>query len=174
MKTPENKSLDEIKDPLKKAKLTGIQEVAYDLDAQLVEARTNVAQCRSEARVVNVVAMKILEECAKITKGLKDGLFTKEETRVRVDQTKKLIDVIQSYREERVAESRNSAVKLEALERAHAAVTSRFDQEARQAERWQRIHEEDEAREAANAKAAAAAKKAAKKKVTKKKRGAKR
>lgn len=141
----ENKTLEEIKDPARRAKLAGIQEVVFDLDEQLAEARTQLAIRRSESHAIVNVANNLLEEMKRITDGLKNGIYSKEETKVRVDQTRKITDLLNDMKNESSSSTRTLANRIEGLESAVSAASKRFESEALKAERYQRQAEEDAA-----------------------------
>jgi uncharacterized coiled-coil DUF342 family protein len=147
----ENKTLEEITDPARRAKLEGIQEVSFDLDEQLVAARRQLALNRNEAHAISKIAEALLGECMRITNDLKNGIYSKEETTVRVDQTKKIIEQLDKLKDESSSSTRTLSHKIEGLEAAIKSVAERFENEARKAERYQRQEEEDAAEAALRA-----------------------
>jgi hypothetical protein len=140
----QNESINEIKEPTARGKLAGLQEMVWELDQAVLEARGSVREKNGVVSASDVIAKRLQQECLVINKKLDDELIPKEEARIRVNQTEALVAIVRSIAEQNRADMNALRGKIEGLQLAATKAGERFKNEAAKYERHQRMEAEEE------------------------------
>lgn len=146
-------NLDEITDPLTKAKLAGIQESVYSVDAEIVVAKKNIDEKRGVIAAAELIAKRLAEETLPIQKAADSEAMDRAEAKIRIEVVQKLAEIVRNI----AAENRSDLIlirgQLMGMERATKAMEGRFTGEVGKYERWKRMQAEDSAERDARSKA---------------------
>lgn len=148
MEVVSNKSLQEIKEPGARAKLEGIQEVSFDIDAEIASARENVGTEKMMVTAINQVATRVFGEAQAIQVAVDRGTMAPEEAKIRMEQTQRITSSIKTFEAECRAEALKAQGKLMGLEQLVLKIGKRFDDTVLKYERHQRMEAEDAEQEA--------------------------
>jgi len=154
---PTNETLEEIQDAPTKFKLTGIQEVVFDIDATILETKKALSMKRGIVDATNIIAARLHQERLPIQKMADEEKMAFEEAKARIDQTNKLVSIVQAIGEENKIDLNVIRGKIEGLEHAVKVSEQRFKNEHAKYERWRRIEEEEAEDDPLGRKAAEAA-----------------
>jgi len=148
MEAANNKSLQEIKEPGTRAKLEGIQEVSFDIDAEIASTRKDVDTKKMMVTAINQVANRVFGEAQAIQSAVDKGTMAPEEAKIRMEQTQRITTNIKSFEAECRAEALKAQGKLMGLEQLTLKIGKRFDDTVLKYERHQRMEAEDAEQEA--------------------------
>ena len=154
-------NLDEIADPVTKAKLAGIQESVYSVDAEIVAVKKGIDEKRGVIAAADLIARRLLDEALPIQKAADEERMEMAEAKIRIEVIQRLAEIVRNI----ATENRNDLIlvrgQVMGLERAAKAMEGRFTGEVGKYERWKRMQAEDvaekEARSAATEDAQGAA-----------------
>lgn len=140
-----NESLNEIENPETRARLTGIQEVVLDFDQEVRSLEKQELERKALSGACASIGQRLLQECAAINKKIDEGLLPVEEARIRMDQAKRMVEVVRSIE----ADSRKDLFvlqgKISGLRAAAERAAKRFDETVQKYERHKRMEAEDRA-----------------------------
>jgi hypothetical protein len=138
-------NLEEITDQIAKAKLTGIQESVYSVDAEIVAIKKNIDEKRGVIAAADLIAKRLLEETLPVQKAADEERMEMPEAKIRIEVIQKLSEIVRNI----AIENRNDLILIRGqvmgLERAAKAMEARFAGEVGKYERWKRIQAEDAA-----------------------------
>jgi hypothetical protein len=142
--TPINNSLDEVTDPIARAKLSGIQETVFGVSAMIIQSRKSIDEKRGVIAAADAIAQRVIDECVPLSKAAGEEKLDKDEAKIRIDTTQKLAAIIRGM----AAENRKELVHLQGqivgLERAAKSAEEHFNSETAKFQRYQRMEAEDE------------------------------
>lgn len=141
-------NLDEITDPVTKAKLAGIQESVYSVDAEIVAVKKGIDEKRGVIAAAELIAKRLAEETLPIQKAADSEAMDRAEAKIRIEVVQKLAEIVRNI----AAENRSDLIlirgQLMGMERATKAMEGRFTGEVGKYERWKRMQAEDAAEKA--------------------------
>lgn len=151
--TQNHDNLDEITDPVTKAKLAGIQESVYSVDAEIVAVKKGIDEKRGVIAAAELIAKRLAEETLPIQKAADSEVMDRAEAKIRIEVVQKLAEIVRNI----AAENRSDLIlirgQLMGMERATKAMEGRFTGEVGKYERWKRMQAEDAAEKEARSKA---------------------
>lgn len=145
----ENKTLEEIKDPVARAKLQGYQEAAFSIDEGLIQTRKSIDEKRGVISAAMVISQRLMLECGPINKAVEDGELDSDVAKTRNKQIVACVNIVNDM----VTENQKDLVSMQGqvvgMENAHKRIEKKFKETAAKYERWQRVQEEEAAEKAA-------------------------
>lgn len=160
--------LDEVKDPVSRAKLEGIQQSSQAIDLEIVKARKALDATRALAGATDLIAKRLFQECGPIKDAVAADQMASEEAKIRIEVITSNIQVVQGMQ----ADARNDIATqlgvLNGLDRAQKITEEKFNVEAQKYERWERIQAEEAAEDALAAADEASSRPVSKKRAHKK------
>jgi hypothetical protein len=141
--------LDEIQDPVCRAKLKGIQESSYAMDEEIVAIRNAISEKRGVVKACDVIAARILQELNPLSKKIDDGEMEHDEAKIRSDQIKKLATVVSEIGDNNRNDYINLKGQIDGINRVSKLLEGKFNTEAAKYERQQRMLAEDDEEKAA-------------------------
>lgn len=144
----DNQSLDEVKHPETKGKLTGLQELVFDVDKEILQGRQALTEKKAHVSAAEMFSQRLLSECSAIQNQIDEKKITLEEGKQQMAGMKRAIDVSRGFVQDNKSEFLKIQGKLLGLERAVQLTEARFNGEKGKYERWQRIEAEETAERA--------------------------
>ncbi len=142
--------LDEVKDPVSKAKLEGIQQSSQLIDRQIIEARKSLGSSSAMATATDLIAKRLMQECAPIKTAVEADKMDTSEAKIRIDVIKSNADIVRGILEDSRKDIATQTGVIKGLQLAQKTTEDSFNAEALKYERWERIQaEEEEASKAA-------------------------
>jgi len=138
-----NQSLEEVKHPETRAKLTGIQEVVLDFDQDIQTTEKMISEKKGNGSSASMIAQRLIQECAAINKKIDEGVMTVEEGRVRMDQGKRMVEVVRSVETDSRRELFILQGRISGLKAAAELAAKRFTDTVQKYQRHERMEEED-------------------------------
>jgi len=142
--TQDYNHLNEIDDPIGRARLKGIQESSYALDDEIVKVRQSVQEKQGVVQACSLLAARVLQECQVLAKAWEEGGMEHDESKIRADQTKKIANIITQIGQTNRNDLNSLRGQIEGINRVQKLLEGRFNDEVRKIERQARM-EEDEA-----------------------------
>jgi hypothetical protein len=138
-----NQSLEEVRHPETRARLTGIQEVVLDFDQEVQNTERLIIEKKGVGSSTATIAQRLLQECAAINKKIDDGVVTVEEGRIRMDQAKRMVEVVRSVEMDSRRELSILQGRVSGLKAAADLASKRFNDTALKYERHERMEQEE-------------------------------
>lgn len=138
-----NETISEIGNPKSEAKLTGIQEVVFQVDQEIIANRKAIDERRGVVSAAQQIANRVRQEIDKIAGLVHAEELDHEEGKIRSEQTKAIVGVIDEIARNNSGDLTTLIGKLQGLERANELAASRFDAEVLKNERRARMDAED-------------------------------
>jgi hypothetical protein len=139
-----NETLNEVTDPKTRGKLTGLQEVVFDVDAEVNRLQQAINAQKALVDASEAIAKRMKDEYKVITAKMDNDEIDHREAKVRMDQAKKMVKAINDAK----AESEKDLAKMEGqmvgLRKASGYGAKRFEDAKLKWERQKRTFEEDE------------------------------
>ena len=139
--------LDEVKDPVSRSKLIGIQEGSYALDEELKVAQRQVHEKRGAATALNQFIPRLLGAISSISKAIhnedEDAPEVKE-AKIRIAQINNLIGMVTEAAGDAQADVSKMIGQVAGIERSQGVLQKKFDENALKIDRWERELEGDE------------------------------
>lgn len=139
-----NDSLDEIADPVAKAKLAGIQEAVFGIDALILQIRKTLDEKRGVIAASDAIAKRLMDECLPYQKAVEEEKIDKDEAKLRIDTISRMSGIVRDI----AAENRRDLIhfqgQLAGLDKAAKSAEEKFNGETLKYQRWQRIQEEED------------------------------
>jgi hypothetical protein len=142
-------NLDEVTDPVTRAKLAGIQESVYSVDAEIVTAKKGIDEKRGVIAAADLIAKRLLDEMAPIQKAADAETMVVAEAKIRIEMVQKLAEIVRNIANENRRDYTLIQGQVMGLEKAAKAMEARFTGEVGKYERWKRMQSEDAAEKAA-------------------------
>lgn len=143
MENPTNKTLDEVKEPGTRGKLEGFQEVSFDVDTEIKNVKRDIEARKVTAQVANLLGARIFGEAQFIQGQVDKSAMLPDEAKIRMDQTRKITDMVRTFEGEMKAEAIKLSGKLSGLEQTSQLLSKRFTDTSLKYERHQRMEAED-------------------------------
>lgn len=143
MENPTNKTLDEVKEPGTRGKLEGFQEMSFDIDTEIKTTKRDIEARKVTAQVANLLGARIFGEAQYIQGQVDKSAMLPEEAKIRMDQTRKITDMVRTFEGEMKAEAIKLSGKLSGLEHTSQLLGKRFSDTTAKYERHQRMEAED-------------------------------
>jgi hypothetical protein len=143
MMTLSNETLAEIKDPVSRSKLDGIQEAVYATDNEILKAHKELDHRRGVAEAAKLMAARMVQECNPINKLVDDEEMEPAEAKIRIDTIMKMSELCTSISNEAVENVITLKGQIQGLERAVKSISAKFAETAAKYERWQRVQDEE-------------------------------
>jgi hypothetical protein len=138
-----NPTLDEVLDPVARAKLAGIQETVTDVDRLLLSVRKSIDEKRGVIAAADAITKRVIDECAPIAKEVDAEKMDKEEGRHRIETIQKIAKMVRTIAEENKRDLVNLQGQVVGLEKVTKVATERFNGENMKYQRWQRMQAEE-------------------------------
>jgi hypothetical protein len=140
-----NESLDQINDPVVRAKLAGIQEAVFGIDGDIIQMRRTIEQKQGVIQAAEIIASRLFEECKPIQAAVDAEKMEADEAKIRIEVIQKLVQIVRNIGSENKADLLGLRGQIQGMERAVKRTEERFNGEVTKYERWQRIQAEDAA-----------------------------
>jgi hypothetical protein len=138
-----NQSLEEVKHPETRARLTGIQEVVLDFDQDIQTTEKMLVEKKGTGNSAAAIAQRLIQECAAINKKIDEGVMTVEEGRIRMDQGKRMVEVVRSVETDSRRELFILQGRIGGLKAAAELASKRFTDTVQKYERHERMEQEE-------------------------------
>lgn len=138
-----NQSLEEIRNPEVRARLTGIQEVVLDFDQDVQTTERLILEKKGVGSSAVAIAQRLVQECAAINKKIEDGVMPIEEGRVRMDQAKRMVEVVRAVEVDSRRELSLLQGRVSGLKAAAELAAKRFNDTVLKHERHERMEQEE-------------------------------
>lgn len=140
-----NESLNEVSHPETRARLTGIQEVVLDFDHEVKSLEKQELERKALLNASAFIAQRLVQECAQMNKRIDDGTLPVEEGRIRIDQSRRMVEVVKTVEGDNRKELFVLQGRISGLRSAAEKAAKRFDETVQKYERHRRMEEEDRA-----------------------------
>jgi len=141
--TVQNPSLEEIKHPETRGRLTGIQEMVLEFDQEVLNLKKSIDERRGVVHASKVIGDRIFQECNVINKKVDDSGLTVEEAKIRIDQIQKTVYIIREIQKENERELSQMYGRIAGLEKAGQMAAKRFDDTRLKFERHERMEADE-------------------------------
>lgn len=138
-----NESLEEIRDPVARAKLQGYQEAAFAIDEGLIQTRKSIDEKRGVVSAAMVISQRLMLECSPINKAVDDDNLEPKEAKIRNKQIVAMVKIVDEMAQENRKDLITAQGQVIGFESAHKRVSVKFKETAAKYERWQRIQDEE-------------------------------
>jgi chromosome segregation ATPase len=139
--------LEEVQDPISRAKLEGIQQSVYTLDHEIIGARKAIDEKRGVVHAADVIAKRLEAEMGPIQIKLKAEEIEPEEAKARIEQTLKCVQIVKEIGQNNRVDILTLQGQVMGFEKGVKALEGKFNEQAAKYERQQRmVEEEDELR----------------------------
>jgi len=138
-----NQSLDEVKHPETRARLTGIQEVVTDFDQDIQATERMSSEKKGMASSAAMIAQRLVQECVAINKKIDDAQIPVEEGRIRIEQAKRMVEVVRGVESDSRRELFILQGRVGGLRAAAELASKRFTETVQKYQRHERMEEED-------------------------------
>jgi hypothetical protein len=143
-KVLENESLDEITDPVARAKLAGIQEAVFGIDALIINLRKSVDEKRGVIAASDAIAKRLMEECLPYQKATEEEKIDKDEAKLRIDTIQRMVAIVREVGAENRRDLVHFQGQVAGLEKAAKSAEEKFNGETQKYQRWQRVQAEED------------------------------
>lgn len=144
--------IEDIKDPICRAKLEAIQGSTRAIDVDVLQAMKALDEKRGLVGAADLIAKRLFQECGPVQKAVKDDKMDSDEAKVRIEVIQSNVHIVNTIVEDARKDVITQQGVIQGLHRAAKINEDRFKNEATKYERWERIQAED-AEEAAEAEA---------------------
>lgn len=138
-----NETLSEIKDPVSRSRLEGIQEAVFATDSEILKAHKELDHRRGVAEAAKLMAARMVQECNPIQKMVDDEQMEPAEAKIRIDTIMKMHELCKSIASEAAENVVTLKGQIQGLERAVNSISVKFSDTAAKFERWQRVQDEE-------------------------------
>ena len=139
----ENKSIEEVKSPLTRAKLEGIQELVFDVDKEIKESQKGMTNRYAYVEAGTVIHNLIMAECLAIQARVDKDRSTMEEAKKEMTIVTRMAGRVKEQTEAWRKEHLTHQGKLAGLNRLAEMARIRFEAEVMKADRHARMEAED-------------------------------
>lgn len=138
-----NDTLSEIKDPVSRSRLEGLQEAVFAADNEILKAHKELDHRRGVAEAAKLMAGRMVQECNPINKLVDDEQMEPAEAKIRIDTIMKMSELCNTIAKEAADNVMALRGQIQGLERAVKSISSKFAETAAKFERWQRVQDEE-------------------------------
>jgi len=141
--TVQNPSLEEIKHPETRGRLTGIQEMVLEFDQEVLNLKKSIDERRGVIHASKVIGDRIFQECNVINKKVDDAGLSVEEAKIRIDQVQKIVYIIREIQKENEKDLSQMYGRIAGLEKAGQMAAKRFEDTRLKFERHERMEADE-------------------------------
>jgi len=145
--TVQNPSLEEIKHPETRGRLTGIQEMVLEFDQEVLNLKKSIDERRGVVHASKVIGDRIFQECNVINKKVDDSGLSVEEAKIRIDQIQKTVYIIREIQKENERELSQMYGRIAGLEKAGQMAAKRFEDTRLKFKRHERMEADEKERD---------------------------
>lgn len=137
--------LDDVKDPISKAKLEGIQQSSLAIDLEILNAQKSLDEKRGLIAASDLIAKRLFQECGPIKAAVESNQMDPAEAKIRIDVVKTNVEVVRGILDNARIDAATQRGVIDGLQRAHQVTAAKFKAEALKYERWERVQAEEAA-----------------------------
>ena len=145
--TVQNTSLEEIKHPETRGRLTGIQEMVLEFDQEVLNLKKAIDERRGVVHASKVIGERIFQECNVVNKKVDDAGLSVEEAKIRIDQIQKNVYIIREIQKENERDLSQMYGRIAGLEKAGQMAAKRFEDTRMKFELHERMEADERERD---------------------------